>query len=377
LLEELAQDLRGNFTLNIHAMLDYKTLQELQILNGKMLKQRATHTSLPLSPRAPQNGRALPPLAKELAEKKCPYTKSHNTSPHRGILVNTWSSPSDGCASTGPSRPPNASTSIIPCVAHFEASRRTGIPSPPNEPSVLALWSNQGTRRFCGEPPQILADSVQPPRQDTLDLDAMSSWLGVGFVAKPTNHRARLCRAIEEPNGFVVNCRKPCMQGTTSPRQASGPPSLSSPSAPWRSTQSYPVQWLGCYLAPDPCSWLRLTFLATVRPALDIVGHQVPRTKPTSLFAPWKPHRHRPFALDLHLHHTNQAATYTCNTQPRVSLHHVANHSSHQGATIHWSSDAVVLRTSPTTKSTNVVKSWEIRSHGESNPGPEVLPGLL
>jgi hypothetical protein len=26
--------------------------------------------------------------------------------------------------------------------------------------------------------------------------------------------------------------------------------------------------------------------------------------------------------------------------------------------------------------STNAVKSWKIRSHGESNPGPEVLPGL-
>jgi hypothetical protein len=33
--------------------------------------------------------------------------------------------------------------------------------------------------------------------------------------------------------------------------------------------------------------------------------------------------------------------------------------------------------TSPTTESTNAVKSWEIRSHGELNPGPEVLPGLL
>jgi hypothetical protein len=32
--------------------------------------------------------------------------------------------------------------------------------------------------------------------------------------------------------------------------------------------------------------------------------------------------------------------------------------------------------TPPTTESTNAVKSWEIRSHGESNPGPEVLPGL-
>jgi hypothetical protein len=33
--------------------------------------------------------------------------------------------------------------------------------------------------------------------------------------------------------------------------------------------------------------------------------------------------------------------------------------------------------TLPTTESTNAVKSWEIRSHGESNPGPEVLPRLL
>jgi hypothetical protein len=31
----------------------------------------------------------------------------------------------------------------------------------------------------------------------------------------------------------------------------------------------------------------------------------------------------------------------------------------------------------PTTESTNAVKSWEIRSHGELNPEPEVLPGLL
>jgi hypothetical protein len=39
----------------------------------------------------------------------------------------------------------------------------------------------------------------------------------------------------------------------------------------------------------------------------------------------------------------NQAATCTCNTQQRISPHHVVNHSSHQGATIHRSSDAPVL----------------------------------
>jgi hypothetical protein len=39
----------------------------------------------------------------------------------------------------------------------------------------------------------------------------------------------------------------------------------------------------------------------------------------------------------------NQAATCTCNTQPSVSPHHVVNHSSQPGATIHRSSDAPVL----------------------------------
>jgi hypothetical protein len=39
----------------------------------------------------------------------------------------------------------------------------------------------------------------------------------------------------------------------------------------------------------------------------------------------------------------NQAATCTCNTQPRVSPHHVVNHSSQPGETIHRSSDATVL----------------------------------
>jgi hypothetical protein len=40
---------------------------------------------------------------------------------------------------------------------------------------------------------------------------------------------------------------------------------------------------------------------------------------------------------------TNQAATCTCNTWPRVSPHHVVNHSSQLGATIHRCLDAPVL----------------------------------
>jgi hypothetical protein len=39
----------------------------------------------------------------------------------------------------------------------------------------------------------------------------------------------------------------------------------------------------------------------------------------------------------------HQAATCTCNTWPRVSPHHVVNHSSQPGATIHRSSDTPVL----------------------------------
>jgi hypothetical protein len=40
----------------------------------------------------------------------------------------------------------------------------------------------------------------------------------------------------------------------------------------------------------------------------------------------------------------NQATTCTFNTRPRVSPHHVVNHSSQPGATIHWSSDVPVLK---------------------------------
>jgi hypothetical protein len=43
---------------------------------------------------------------------------------------------------------------------------------------------------------------------------------------------------------------------------------------------------------------------------------------------------------------TNQATTCTCNTRPRVSPHHVVNHSSQSGVTIHRSSDVWLIRVS-------------------------------
>jgi hypothetical protein len=44
---------------------------------------------------------------------------------------------------------------------------------------------------------------------------------------------------------------------------------------------------------------------------------------------------------------TNQAATCTCNTQPRISPHYVVYHSSHQEATIHRSSNHIWSSISP------------------------------
>jgi hypothetical protein len=48
----------------------------------------------------------------------------------------------------------DASLTIPTRVLCFEVTRRTRIPSSPDELLVLALWLNQGTRRFCCEPPQ-------------------------------------------------------------------------------------------------------------------------------------------------------------------------------------------------------------------------------
>jgi hypothetical protein len=91
---------------------------------------------------------------------------------------------------------------------------------------------------------------------------------------------------------------------------------------------------------------LHLVVLATMRSALDLVSHQVPRTKPTCLSTP-RDHT----GIDLsRLFFTstnaNQAATYTCNTRPRVSPQNVVNHSS-QGTTDHRSSDTHKSSMSP------------------------------
>jgi hypothetical protein len=50
---------------------------------------------------------ATPPIYRALQKRpKCPYTRRYNTSPRRGVLVNTSFSSSSGHASTGPCLPP-------------------------------------------------------------------------------------------------------------------------------------------------------------------------------------------------------------------------------------------------------------------------------
>jgi hypothetical protein len=59
---------------------------------------------------------------------------------------------------------------------------------------------------------------------------------------------------------------------------------------------------LGFEAQPRNCLRLRPAVLATMRSALDPVGHWVPRTNPTCLLHTRRPHRQRPFTLILHLH---------------------------------------------------------------------------
>jgi hypothetical protein len=86
----------------------------------------------------------------------------------------------------------DASLPIPTRVLHFEASRRARIPYPPSEPTVLVLWLNQVTQRFCGEPPQT-------PREDSglepLPYTGSDRLLHLAFLATmrsaldPAGHR--------------------------------------------------------------------------------------------------------------------------------------------------------------------------------------------
>jgi hypothetical protein len=72
---------------------------------------------------------------------------------------------------------------------------------------------------------------------------------------------------------------------------------------------------------------------------------------------------------------TSQVATCTCITLPRISSHNIVNHSSHQEATIHWSSNHTC--SSPSTRLTAVPDKWArpTRRPADLSPGPNDLVG--
>jgi hypothetical protein len=127
---------------------------------------------------------------------------------------------------------------------------------------------------------------------------------GLGFVTQPSN-----------PTGFMVNHRKPRMQTSV----VSSYPTLA------------PINDFVVLFLP-PCG-PHLTPLAT--------GSLESGLLVSPLFG--GPARHRPFAPTLHLHQRKSSRNLYCNTRPRISPHHIVNHSSQPGVTIHRSSDGPVL----------------------------------
>ena len=152
-------------------------------------------------------------------------------------------------------------------------SRRTpafglGFVAQPSNPVVL--WPNHCKPRGLGAASTPILLMTWPPR---------SSRLGVGFMAKPINPACKLQLLAATLHRLHV---------------------------------------------PD----LVLLFLPACGPHLipSATGSLEPSL--LVLSSPGRSLRHGPFALVLHLHHANQAATCTCNTRPRVSPHNVVNHSS-------------------------------------------------
>jgi hypothetical protein len=242
-----------------------------------------------------------------------------------------------------PSRPPNASTSIMPRVTHFKASRRAQIPSLPAKPPVLVLCLNQVTPMVLWWTAANPADSVQPPCQP-------HSCLGHHVVLI----QCWFCGQTNKPSCLVLWSNPAVFWLTAENSARKTQPHL----AKHRARQAFNLRLLDGLLGLAPFNGLaatlhrldlgfetqprnrtrlRLAFLATMRPALD----------PVRPPGPWSRAYLSLYSSEASLSigpNANQVTIYTRNTRPRASPHHVVNHSSHQGVTIHRSSDAPVLK---------------------------------
>jgi hypothetical protein len=205
----------------------------------------------------------------------------------------------------------------MPRVARFEASPRARIASPPTETSVLVLWLNQVTRRFCGELPQT------PQTRCSLYAKLLLTWpprrpgsvLLLGQANKP------LCSALwsklRNPTVFWWTVENPACKAQ---------PHL----AKHRARQAFHLWLPDGLLGVAPFNNLATTlhrlrvheFVLLFLPPYGshLISSATVSLEPSLLVSPLLGgHRHRPFAIVLHLHHTNQAAACTCNTRQSQS----------------------------------------------------------
>jgi hypothetical protein len=157
-------------------------------------------------------------------------------------------------------------------------SRRARISFLPAEPPVLVLWLNQVTPMVLWRTAANPADSVQPPRQS-------HSWLGHHVVPAPcwfcgqTNKKS--CSALWSNRGTRQFSSEPpktphASFGLTTPSIGPAKP-FTSGSRTVYSVLPRSMTWpLPC---TDSCPWLRLAFLATMRPAPDPVRPPGPSSR--------------------------------------------------------------------------------------------------
>jgi hypothetical protein len=168
-------------------------------------------------------------------------------------------SPSDGCPVTAP------------CLASTQAMRSRRVSSTSKIPDcVVAHGQTCAPHRSDRYPP------VRPVRSccnSVFGSSALALWIKQGaqwFSSEPPETPRTQCSLRQSP----LMTRLPRSPGST----------------------------LVLRLNQETVHDFILLFHATMRPALDPAGHQVPRTKRNCLLHTWRPHRRRPFVLVLHLH---------------------------------------------------------------------------
>jgi hypothetical protein len=219
------------------------------------------------------------------------------------------------------------------------------------KPNELGFWREMAA---ILSPLSIYGDNwkTKIPLKCKLGYTPTKGTLGICLVAPSDGMPGdRLSRSLDA--SLAIPTRVLCFEASRHawiPSLPAEPPVL----VLWLNQVSWPVLW---WTAANPASRLRL-WAATLHRLRSMTSscfscHHVTRTWPR-----WPPGPSSQAYLSLHsleapqgidlsrllftCTNANQIAACTWNTRPRVSPHHVVNHSSQPGATIHRSSDAPV-----------------------------------